>query len=215
MRFLPPMLSLTMAAVLSTAGSAGHLDDVEDAAEDYRKAVGKVHKELKKEKYAPPYLVQMTHRLERAADRLEELADDEADLYTIRGAYEEVAALHARFTELTYDPHVFAGRHAAKRLDDIQRRFAELHLAADYLLHAHPSNFGRRAEPRRGDHFGYPPTSHGPPHHLQRHAPHLQRHHAHRFELQVEIAPRAHGRGHHLEQDLRKGRWEMILPRLR
>lgn len=211
MRFLPLMFSLATVVVFSGPASAKHFDDVEDAAEDYRKAVGKMHKELKKEKYAPPYFAQMTHRLERAADRLEDLADDERDVYLIHSAFEEVAVLHARFTELTHSSHAFGGRHAARRLEDVHRRFAELSRAMDYL--GHPGAFERRPGHHRSNYLGYPS--------LHSFTPPAPRREPHRVELQFQISPRdaakRHAHQHHgrkLEKDLRKGRSERLLPRL-
>lgn len=208
MRFLPAILSLTILAVFSTAANADHFDDVEDAAKDYRKAVAKVHKELEKEKYAPPYLARISHRLERAADRLEELADDEQDFYRIDGAFQEVAALHVRFTDLAARSPAFAGRHAARRLEEIYRRFDKLSVRIDYLAH---SGLHRR----RGD------SDHGNRHPIPAVPPHERRYERHDHGLHLEIVPRrlhtrhSHGdHGQRFERDLRHGRWDRILPHL-
>lgn len=210
MRIVPAILSLVVLAAFSTAAKADHFDDVEDAAEDYRKAVAKVHKELEREKYAPPYLAQISHRLERAADHLEELADDERDSHRIDGAFHEVAALHMRFTDLAGHSPAFAGRHAARRLEEIHRRFDELSRKMAYL--------GVPEDRRRGgnhhrDHFYYHPLPTDPIDH--------RRYESRQFDLRLEIEPRKSGKWHShryhggdLERDLRHGRWDRILPHL-
>ena len=214
MRFLPAILSLMILAASSTAARADHFDEIEDAAKDYRKAVEKVHKELEREKYAPPYLAQLSHRLERAADHLEELADDERDPYRIDAAFHEVASLHARFSELAFGSPAFTGRHASRRLEEIHRRFDKLsremsYLAApDYRQHR---DYRRGGDRHRDDYFRYDPRPVSP---LGE-----RRYESRRLDLHLEIDPRrSHRRDARslrgLEHDLRHGHWERILPRL-
>lgn len=131
MRWLPTVMSVLLAATVSTTASADHFDRIEDAAEDYARAADRLHDEIDDEKYVPAHLKQLTERLKRAADRLEDLADDERSAYEIGGAFEQLTALHFHVVEDLHRGLAIPDDDLPKRIEELYRRFDQLSSAVE------------------------------------------------------------------------------------